>query len=80
MAYVILSAGSAGTIILSMGGAESMMLPACAESMIVSVPPAVSMILSAPFDHVITLSTIMLTVAQWGATKKQQLAILTFAD
>jgi hypothetical protein len=36
------------------------MLSACAESMIVSALPAASMILSAPFYHVIMLSTIML--------------------
>jgi hypothetical protein len=28
------------------------------------------MILSAPIDHVITLSTITLEAARWGATKK----------
>ncbi len=38
------------------GGAESIMLSECAESMIVSVPPAASMILSAPFECVIMLS------------------------
>jgi hypothetical protein len=43
------------------------MLLACAESMIISVPPAESMILSAPFDRVVTLDTI--TAAQWAATK-----------
>jgi hypothetical protein len=47
------------------GGAESMMLSACTESMIVSAPPAESMILSALFDHDITL-----IVAWWGATKQ----------
>jgi hypothetical protein len=41
-------------------------LSVCAESMIVSAPPAAGMILSAPFDHVIMLSTIMLTAA-WRA-------------
>ncbi len=50
------SAGSAESIILSMGGTESMMLSACAESMIVSVPPLESMILSAPIDCVITIT------------------------
>ncbi len=59
---IILSAGGAETIILlSEGGTESMMLSACAERMIVSVPTAASIILSAPFDHVITLSTITLS-------------------
>jgi hypothetical protein len=36
-----------------MGGTDSMMLSACAESMIVSAPPAASMTLSVPFDCVI---------------------------
>ncbi len=47
--------GGAETIILSAGGAESMMLSACAESMIFSALPAVSMIPSLPFDCVVTL-------------------------
>jgi hypothetical protein len=57
-----------------------MMLSACAESMIVSAPPAASMILSVPFDQVIMLSTITLTAARQGATKKQQSAILMIAN
>jgi hypothetical protein len=40
---IILSAGSAESIILSAGSTESMMLSSCAESMIVSAPPASSM-------------------------------------
>jgi hypothetical protein len=56
---IILSAGGAEPIpiLLSASGAESMMLSACTESMIVSVPPAESMVLSAPFDRVIMLIT-----------------------
>ncbi len=38
--------GSAESIILSVGGPESMMLSACAESIILSVPPTESMMLS----------------------------------
>ncbi len=48
--------GSAESIILSVGGTESMMLSACSESMIVSAMPAESVILSVPFDCVITLT------------------------
>jgi hypothetical protein len=48
-----------------------MMLSACAESMIVSAPPAESLILSAPFDHVITLLGMTLTTAWQGATEKK---------
>jgi hypothetical protein len=60
------SAGGAERIILSAGSAESMMLSACAESMdplsagadsiILSAPPAESMILSALFGCVIALT------------------------
>jgi hypothetical protein len=63
-------AGGAGSIILSEGSAESMMLSTCAESIILSVPgaesaesiilsvlPAESMIPSALFGRVITLNS-----------------------
>jgi hypothetical protein len=39
------------SIILSAGGAESMIISSCAESIILSAPLAESMILSAPPAH-----------------------------
>ncbi len=51
--------------------AETIMLSACAESMIALAPPATSMILSAPFDCVITLLSCYGNsgVAGWGQQK-----------
>jgi hypothetical protein len=64
----VASAVWAESVILSVGSAESMMLSAGAKCMIVSAPPAESMILTVLFDCVITLKHATSSAA--GSNKK----------